>query len=437
MRTGVITPFSAALIASVLLSVSLAAQSRSSNPGQPGQAATQVPAERPEVRAGRDGFSVRSADGAFQLRLRGYMQSDSRFFLNDRQDASDAFLLRRVRPILEGTLFRQFDFRVMPDFAGGTTSLQDAYIEARFHPLFRIRTGKFKAPVGLERLTSASELLFIERALPTALVPNRDVGVAVHGDWKTGTVTYMGGVFNGTVDGGSVDGDDQDGKDVAGRLFAQPFRADRRPWLQGVGVGVAGSYGVQHGTPSAPGLAVLRTSGQQAFFRYRADATSFGTAVADGTRYRVSAQGYYYAGPTGIVLEHVLSSQAVRRSTSTLDARSTAWQAAVSHVLTGEQATARGVTPSRAFGRESGGWGALELAARFSTLAVDDDAFPVFADPAAAARRARAAAIGLNWYLNANVKISADYERTAFDGGARDGDRAIEHDLFTRFQIAF
>ena len=36
----------------------------------------------PVVQAARDGFSFRSADGAFRLRLRGYVQSDGRFFLS-------------------------------------------------------------------------------------------------------------------------------------------------------------------------------------------------------------------------------------------------------------------------------------------------------------------------------------------------------------------
>src|SRR5688572_25167408 len=39
------------------------------------------PQKPPIVRAGRDGFSLRSADDAFQLRLRGYAQSDSRVYL--------------------------------------------------------------------------------------------------------------------------------------------------------------------------------------------------------------------------------------------------------------------------------------------------------------------------------------------------------------------
>lgn len=401
------------------------------------KAAAEAAKQLPAVRAGREGFVLRSADNAFLLRFRGYLQSDARVYVDDDGLAADAFLMRRVRPIVEATVFRQFDFRVMPDFGGGTTVLQDAYLDARFHHLFRVRAGKYKSPFGLERLMSATDLPFIERALPTALVPNRDVGVSVHGDWRTGTLTYMGGVFNGVPDGASTDGDDQDGKDVLARVFAQPFKSSRRPALQGLGVGVAGSYGLQRGRPGAPNLPQYRSAGQLTFFRFRADGTEAGTAVADGTHYRVSGQGHYYAGRAGVIVEQVFSAQQLRREAATAQVRSNAWQTSASYVLTGEKATARGVTPVKSFDGAAGNWGAFEVVARYSALSVSGEAFPLFANPAVSARAAQAWGAGLNWYLNPAVKFSIDYEQTTFDGGAPGGNRPAERDLFTRFQFTF
>ncbi len=88
---------------------------------------------------GRDGFSWKSADGDFVLRLRGYIQLDGRFFSEETPAGTDTFLLRRVRPIFEGTVFKIFDFRVMPDFGQGTSVLFDGYVEARFSPALRLR----------------------------------------------------------------------------------------------------------------------------------------------------------------------------------------------------------------------------------------------------------------------------------------------------------
>ena len=60
-----------------------------------------------------------------------------------------------------------------------------------------------------------------------------------------------------------------------------------------------------------------------------------------------------------------------------------------------------------------------------------------FANPLTSARKAKAAGIGVNWYLNQNVKWQLDYELTRFDGGAATGDRPDEKALFTRVGVAF
>lgn len=389
------------------------------------------------VTSGRDGFSFRSTDGAYQLKLRGYVHFDGRFFQeDDERPAVDTFLLRRVRPIFEGTVFKSFDFRIMPDFGGGQTVLQDAYIDARFSPKFKVRAGKFKPPVGLERLQSATELLFVERAFPTNLVPNRDLGIQLHGDLVGGNVSWAVGVFNGVPDGSSADADANDGKDIAARLFFQPFLTAGGPW-KGLGFGVAASTGDQEGTLTSTGLAGYRTPAQQTFFSYRSDATAAGTVIADGDRFRLSPQGYLYRGRFGLLTEYVISRQEVRRADVAAELENTSWQVAASWVLSGGEPTFRSVSPKTNFDPAAGTWGAFELTARYSSLEVDEDTFPVFANPASSAESAEAWTLGLNWYLNRNLRLVLDYERTQFEGGAATGDREDENILFSRFQIAF
>ena len=392
----------------------------------------------PTIGAGRDGFQLRSADGNFVMRMRGLVQSDGRFFENDKTDtAADTFVMRRVRPILEATMFKNFDFRLMPDFGGGTTVVQDAYLDLRFATAFKVRAGKYKEPFGLERLVSASDLEFVERGYPTSVAPNRDVGLMAYGDFFATRLSYFAGAFNGVVDGSSADFDDRDGKDVVVRLFSHPFRASKNDRLQGLGVGVAASYGTQRGTAATPALAVYRTSGQQVFFRYASDGTATGTVLADGKRRRISAQGYYYSGRLGVLGEQVYSSQEIRRGSLLGDGSANAWQLAGSWVLTGENASYRGVTPKTAFEPANGTWGAFELTARYQELRLADDLFPTFASRTASAERARAGAIGLNWYLNRNVKVVFDYEQTHFTGGSALGDRDPAREFMSRLQFSF
>jgi phosphate-selective porin OprO and OprP len=393
----------------------------------------------PRVTAGREGFALRSADGNFQLKLRGYVQSDGRFYSDKGSNGTaDTFVMRRVRPILEGTLFKNVDFRVMPDFGEGRTALQDAYLDLRFTPAVTLRAGKFKSPFGLERLASATELLFVDRALPTLLVPNRDIGVQVFGDVANNTVSYALGVFNGVPDGGSADIDDSSGKDVVARLFTTPFRNSKNAVLQQLGFGVAASVGTRRGTLASPGLPTFKTTAQQTFGRYRSDGTAAGTVVADGTQWRVSPQGQIYIGSFGAIAEYVVSSQEVRRdiAQTTLDNRS--WAVSGTYVLTGERATPRSVSPQRALDVARGSWGAVELTARYHTLTLDHVIAPIFANRANTADQAKAWDAGVNWYLNRAVKLTAEYEETRFeDGGAAAGVRPTERAVLTRFQVAF
>ena len=325
----------------------------------------------------------------------------------------------------------------MSDFGGGVAVVQDAYFDARFAKVFNLRAGKQKPPLGQERLISATDILFIERALPTALVPNRDVGIQVYGDLAP-WLTYQVGVFNGVIDGGSGDIDTADSKDVLGRLLFSPFKTGGHERLQSLTIGIGGSGGKEVGTVAAPALAQLRSGGQLVWFRYRTDGTVPNTTVADGSRTRFTTHGQYYLGQLGLQAEYVVSRQEVRRATTADEIEQQSWQLTGSWVLTGETATGRAIAPRKPFAPGKGDWGAFEIVARANALTVDDAAFPVFANPDASARQASAAGVGLNWYLNRNVKIAADYELTRFDGGALAGaDRPDEHALFTRFQIAF
>ena len=413
--------------------------------------ATQKAKEAPIITAGSDGFALKSADGNFVLRLRGYAQADGRFYLADQShNGVDTFLLRRVRPILEGTVYRDFDFRIMPDFGNGASSstiLQDAYVEWHYWPWLKLRAGKYKVPVGLEWLQQDTWTSFTERGLPTDLVPLRDVGFQLCGDLFGGAVTYAAGVFNGVPDGANSDLDTFDSKDGAARIFIQPFKTTDIDPLKGLGFGAGGSIGNQQFTSTTTNLAVYKTTGQNTFFSFVK-----GTAP-DGLEYRLSPQGYYYWGPLGLLGEYVIAEQKLRNGADLRYVRNSAWQAEASFVLTGENASYNGVTPRHSFDLKNGGWGAFELVARYGDLHLDPGAFnrdPTagglrFASPITSAQEAQEWGVGLNWYLNKDLKFVLDYEQTAFDGGAGTAtvsaysvkNRETERTIFTRVQFAF
>lgn len=408
------------------------------------EAAAAKARQTPILIAGKEGFGFKSADGLFQMKLRGQVQFDGRFFLDDdARSLNDTFLVRRARPIIEGTLFKNFDFRLVPDFGNNASVIQDAYLEWTYWPAAKIRAGKFKAPVSLERLQSDADAWFVEAGFPTALAPNRDVGLQLGGDLWSGVFSYAVGIFNGVADGASGDLDNTgEGKELAARVFTHPFKKSGIEPLQGLGLGVAVTYGDQQGSASSPNLGSYKTAGQNTFFSYRNVSTNASaTAFADGQHLRVAPQAYYYWGRVGLMGEYVISEQEVTRPTAPTRSHRrldhTAWQMAGSVLLTDDVSSYKGVNPKKPFDLKTGGGGAWELIARFGQLDVDNDAFPTYADPAKSASHATAWGIGLNWYLNKNVRAYLDYEQTVFDGGTTPGDRPDEKAVLTRLQLVF
>jgi phosphate-selective porin OprO/OprP len=393
---------------------------------------------QPSVTLGRNGLSVETADKDFRLRLRGYAQVDGRFFADSSDAGTDQFLIRRARVIVEGRVTEWVSYRIMPEFGGSGFSLQDAHIDLALHPAVTLRAGKFKAPVSLERLQSATNIKLVERAYPSSLAPNRDIGVQLQGAVLGGTLDYALGVFNGTPDGGSVNGDTDDKKDVVGRLFAHPFKNTDVAALQGLGIGIAASHGDRQGDLSNTALAGVRTPGQSSFFSYLSSTNLADAVVADGSVTRIAPQAYYYVGPLGILGEYIQSSTDVKKGEDeeTLDHK--AWFATVSWLLTGEKASFGGVTPRNPFNPSSGGWGAWEVVGRVSAFEADSKTFPTFANPSRSAQKAESWAVGLNGYLTSNLRVALTYEETSFDGGAANGaDREKEQVAFARLQVGF
>jgi phosphate-selective porin OprO/OprP len=402
----------------------------------------------PTLSVGAGGVVFQSADTNFVLKLKGTVQVDARFYPNDPPSTKslDTFLIRRARPVIEGTAFKIFDYRMMFDFvsnetvAGGNNNpiLQDIYVNARLEPWFQVQVGKFKEPLSLDRLQQDANLLFVERSYTSQIAPNRDIGGMVQGQILDGAFSYALGAFNGSVDGGSDDIETVDGdKDVAGRVFAQPFLKSKIEPLRKLGFGVAGTFGHHEGA-----LGSVVTPGQQPLFSWgipAAGATPATTVVADGNNWRLAPQGYWYYGPFGLLGEYIISDQTVRKGAKTRDTfRNQAWFVGASYFLTGEENQFNAVTPLHSFHPSEREWGAFELAARAQEVSLDDRIFRGgWTDKKTSTSEAFTWGVGLNWHLNRNVKFMFDFDRTDFKGGTSALLKKGENVVLTRAQLAF
>ena len=401
----------------------------------------------PVVTASEKGFGFKSADGDFEYRFRGVAQLDYRRFEGNSSASTvyDGFLFRRIRPTFEGTVFKYYGFRFTPEFAesgdgSGTSGISqnktriiDAYFDIKHNPAASVRLGKFKPFVGLERLQGAADTKFIERSyVSNNVLPNRDLGISLYGELADKKVNYALGIFNGVKDGGEnfTSQDENNAKDVTARIFTTPL-AGTDSKLAGLGIGIAGTWS----SATNNGLPSYKTPGQAYnFFAYGS------TTTANGSRNRLSPQAYYYRGPLGILAEYATVNQAVVKGASADTLKNNAWHVTTSWLLTGEDASYGGVKPITPYKPgPDGGWGALELVARYQENNLDDKA-ATYADTAKGyATAAKTWGVGLNWYLTQDSKFAVNYDLTTFDnvqtGTVLKGDK--EHFLVARYQLAF
>ncbi len=424
---------SAPIMATMLImfmAMSLQAQSNSpqASPAHPSVLASN--SNPSAVSFGKDGLVFTSEDTSSQLRVHGFVQADGRFFSSDLKDQSpDKFFFRRMRPIFEGTLFKTLDFRFMPDFGQNNPQIQDVYVELKLFSFLKPRLGKFKTPLGLENLRSDSESAFSERSLASDLLPLREVGMQLSGAVLHHSISYAIGYFNGASDGSNGNFQWRTSNEGVARLFLQPFLTSRSKTLRGLGVGAGGSFADESGK-----LPSFKTVGQDIFFKYSAK------AIADGQHNRVSPQAWYYCGPVGLIGEYTISSQQVRNILFARRLSNQAWQTTASFMLTGENNSYAGMRPRRAFEpqkglRHLGGW---EVAARYSQLRVDRNAFPLFANPKTAAAGAAEWGLALNWYLNRYARVMNAYEHTSFQMASPQlASLHSENVVMSRLQLAF
>jgi phosphate-selective porin OprO/OprP len=411
--------------------------------------AEESPAASPTVTAEEAGFGITSPDHQYKVRIHGQLQVDGRRFLGDDSLRDlDSFLVRRARPTIEVTLAGLADAIITPDFAGGTLQLFDAFIDVHPVPWLRLRAGKFKPPVGLERLQSDNNLVFTERALDQDLSAQRDVGVQLWGDVLAGIVRYEVGIFNGAPDSALTDVDSSYSKSLAGRLFVQPFAAPALRRLGRLGVGFAAETGSEKGSPAISSGAVagtwlgpFKSIGQNTIFTYLTSTTDPTLTVTALHRHtRLNPQLYYYYGPVGVEAEYLHERQAVVKNTAESTLTNSAGHVTVAYVIGGER-TYEGPRVRHSFKLATGALGALEIGARGSWLTVDGAAFARYADPANSVAKAKALGVVASWYLTQSLRFAASYDQTSFSGGAKDGatvvDRQTERVLIGRLQVGY
>jgi phosphate-selective porin OprO and OprP len=265
----------------------------------------------------------------------------------------------------------------------------DAYFKLFNKNAGDFRLGQVKTPVGFdEGAIGSGSTTFMERPLPVQAVnQGRRIGL----DWTFERVPnwlFYAGVFSG----GDLNGDN-DGNTWAGRAVFNPLKTEDAV----VHIGVAAS--------------VEERDDEIARIRARPEANLTTIRLIDtgnlaGTEQirRAGIEGAWAQGPFSLVGEY-LTIEAQRRTAA--DYSASGAYVSASWVLTGESRPYKSGAFSNV--KPKNDYGAVELAARYSTLDLNDGL--TFGG------KQHDWTVGLNWYLGQHFKLQANYIRAFSDRG--------------------
>ncbi len=375
----------------------------------------------------KDGFKISSRDGAFKFQIGGRVHADTRVHLDDddpkRGEGQDTFLIRRARIFAKGTLYKYYDWKFSADFAGTSGVLKDGWVNLHYVDWIQLKSGQFYVPWGMEELDWSSNYRVInENSMTTRYhVPDRGVGMQLHGKLWDKRLMYYAGVFNGT---GANKSDENDDKDYAARIVVRPFALSESYWLKGLQLGAAVTGGHQTGTRSGGPKTVAGTRA----WRFKSG------VVEDDNRKRYGLEMAWFVGSFGLMGEYHKMIEDLRLDgIADAEAVSQGYYITAFYWLTGEKAGFGRPHPLKNFDPhdKDSGPGAWQIGARFDQIETGKN-LSHFVD---GARGAYQLSAGLNWYPNPMVRLGLTYSHAVFR--APIDDTKAEDALLFRIQITY
>jgi phosphate-selective porin OprO/OprP len=297
-------------------------------------------------------------------------------------------------------------------FGAGRPTFMDVWMDIHKVPVLgNVRIGQYRVPFGMDALTSVRELTFLERSSLFAFNPFRQIQTGFHNNNEDQTVTWAGSVFGFPTDAfGDQTGDN--GYGMAGRVTALPAYEDDGSFLIHLGF----DYAL---TRPSTGLQQYRSQPEFGGPFVGAAGTSFSVPFfVDTGAMPVTSSNLLNAEAAMVYNHSYIQSELLYAMVNLAGGGSATFPGFYvqgGYFLTGEQRAYNKlggvlgrVKPISSWG-EPCGYGAVELAARYSYLDLTDKTIT--------GGRMNDVTLGANWYLNQYTKLQINYIRSIVDRG--------------------
>jgi phosphate-selective porin OprO and OprP len=381
-------------------------------------------------------FQLQSADGEYSIGFTGDIQFDAGGYVGFHPDSalsgpqalSDGVNARRARIGVAGTAFGSWGYALVYDSGNSSDQtpkgIETAQIVYAGLPGAAFEIGYSNTFFTLDQATSSNDTLFLERASASNLATNLNTGDARA---NAGVRFFGDRYWAGAYLTGPASGDSH-------TLTRERFGAFQRLAVQALsgrdyslhlGIGFDQLLQASNAGNGTPGTVSLSDQPE-----LRIDPTTFLNTGTLGTAANPVTKAYVLDLETAATYRNLFWQGEYYHYT--IDRRGlpdVGFDGAygqVSWTLTGEAhrynpqaASYFRIVPAEPFSLKRGGWGAWELAARYSYVDLNDrfqSGEALSADPAAVdGGRQRAYSFGLNWYPNDLMRLMLDYNHVDYD----------------------